>query len=61
MPYKEFNKRFKLGKIEIIIRNRTTDPDEDNNFFNYVSWYFPSESIYFWKWEINIQNRRLLK
>lgn len=33
-------------------------PGDPYKFIDYVSYCFPSESIFCWKWELNIQNRR---
>ena len=52
----------KIGRIETSTHQRLKYDDgsfqDDFGFFGYVSWCYPSESIYIGPYEIIIQNRR---
>ena len=57
------NKRFKIGRFEFHLMDRMTYKvdgtyQDGAGFFGYISWCYPSETLFFHKWELNIQNRR---
>ena len=49
----------KVGRLEFFLRRRL--PEDGEPLFSYVSWCYPSETIFFLWWELNIQNRRKSK
>jgi hypothetical protein len=57
------DKYLKIGRLEFCLMDRLKDDDgvinDDMSFIDYAGWCFNSETVFFWKWELNIQNRRL--
>ncbi len=65
----DFKKEFKLGRLNFILYKRLQSGDcsccskcgcnhYDGPFMDYVSWCYQSETLFFGRWELNIQNRR---
>ena len=52
------NKRQPGNQRKMEFKFYARPPGDPYKFVDYVSWCFPSESIFCWKWELNIQNRR---
>lgn len=56
------DKFFKLGRLEFYFMNRMKFDDGDYQdgcgTIGYISWCYPSETIFIGRWELNIQNRR---